>query len=184
METLEAIRSRHSIRKYQDKPIEDEKIQAIMQAVQQAPSWSNLQCWEMILVTDQDTKQRIAERSYVESFFASYGFKANPGQKALEQAPLVVVACADPSRSGDLLGQQFYMADMGIATQNMMLAAHAVGLATVYIGVFDEEALRELLAIPPHIRIVGLFPVGYSAAEPKPGPKRRELSSFVHTQRW
>ena len=184
MQTLEAIKTRRSIRKYQDRPVEEEKILALMEAVQQAPSWSNLQCWEMVLVREQTVKQRISELSYVESFFAAYGFKANPAQKALAQAPLVIVACADPGRSGTLLGQQFYMADMGIATQNLMLAAHELGLASVYIGVFDEEALKVLLGIPAHIRIVGLFPVGYSAVEAKPGPARRPLTAFVHEETW
>ena len=184
MEVLEAIRTRRSVRKYSDRPVEPEKLQAVLEAVQQAPSWSNLQCWSLVVVTDQAVRDRISELSYVESFFAAYGYKSNPAQKALAQAPIVIVACADPLRSGDLRGEQYYMADMGIATENLMLAAHDQGLGSVFVGVFDEEKLKELLQIPAEIRIVGLFPLGYPAGESKGGPPRKPLNEFVHYGTW
>ena len=184
METLEAIKSRRSIRKFSDQPVEPEKLQAVLEAVQQAPSWSNRQCWSLVVVQDQEVRTRISELSFVESFFATYGYKSNPAQKGLAQAPIVLVACADPQQSGDLRGEQYYMADLGIATQNLMLAAHDLGLGTVFVGVFDEEQLKELLGIPANIRIVGLFPLGYPATEAKGGPPRKPLSEFVHYGTW
>lgn len=184
METLEAIKTRRSIRKFSDQPVEPEKLQAVLEAVQQAPSWSNRQCWSLVVVQDQAIRTRISELSFVESFFSTYGYKSNPAQKGLAQAPIVLVACADPQQSGDLRGEQYYMADLGIATQNLMLAAHDLGLGTVFVGVFDEEQLKGLLGIPPHIRIVGLFPLGYPAGEAKGGPPRKPLSEFVHYGTW
>lgn len=184
METLEAIKTRRSIRKFSDQPVEPEKLQAVLEAVQQAPSWSNRQCWSLVVVQDQDLRTRISELSFVESFFATYGYKSNPAQKGLAQAPIVLVACADPQQSGDLRGEQYYMADLGIASQNLMLAAHDLGLGTVFVGVFDEEQLKGLLGIPPHIRIVGLFPLGYPAGEAKGGPPRKPLDEFVHYGTW
>lgn len=184
METLEAIKTRRSIRKFYDQPIEPEKLQAVLEAVQQAPSWSNKQCWSLVVVQDQAVRNRISELSFVESFFATYGYKTNPAQKGLAQAPIVLVACADPQQSGDLRGEQYYMADLGIATQNLMLAAHDLGLGSVFVGVFDEEQLKELLGIPAQIRIVGLFPLGYPAGEAKGGPTRKPLSEFVHYGTW
>lgn len=184
METLEAIKTRRSIRKFSDQPVEPEKLQAVLEAVQQAPSWSNKQCWSLVVVQDQDVRNRISELSFVESFFATYGYKSNPAQKGLAQAPIVLVACADPQQSGDLRGEQYYMADLGIATQNLMLAAHDLGLGSVFVGVFDEEQLKVLLGIPAHIRIIGLFPLGYPATEAKGGPPRKPLSEFVHYGQW
>ncbi len=184
METLEAIKTRRSIRKFSDQPVEPEKLQAVLEAVQQAPSWSNKQCWSLVVVQDQAMRSKISELSFVESFFATYGYKTNPAQKGLAQAPIVLVACADPQQSGDLRGEQYYMADLGIATQNLMLAAHDLGLGTVFVGVFDEEQLKSLLGIPPNIRIVGLFPLGYPAGETKGGPPRKLLSEFVHYGTW
>ena len=184
METLEAIKTRRSIRKFSDQPVEPEKLQAVLEAVQQAPSWSNKQCWSLVVVQDQQLRASISELSFVESFFSTYGYKSNPAQKGLAQAPIVLVACADPQQSGDLRGEQYFMADLGIASQNLMLAAHDLGLGTVFVGVFDEEQLKGLLGIPPQIRIVGLFPLGYPATEAKGGPPRKPLAEFVHYGTW
>jgi nitroreductase len=184
METLEAIRTRRSVRKFSDKPVEPEKLQAVLEAVRQAPSWSNMQCWNLVVVEAEEIREKISELSFVESFFSAYGYKTNPAQKALAQAPIVIVACANPLQSGDLRGEQYYMTDMGIATENLMLAAHDQGLGSVFVGVFKEEQLRALLGIPPEIRIIGLFPLGYPAGEAKGGPPRKPLSEFVHYGKW
>ena len=184
MDTLEAIRTRRSVRKFSDKPVEPEKLQSVLEAVQQAPSWANMQCWRLIVVTDPAVKGRISELSFVEAFFATRGYKSNPAQKALAEAPVVIVACAEPTESGDLRGQQYYLADMGIAAENLMLAAHSLGLASVFVGVFEEEDLGELLDIPPGIRIVGLFPLGYPQGELTSGPPRKSLDQIVHYEKW
>jgi nitroreductase len=184
MDTLEAIRTRRSVRKYSDRPVEEEKLQVVLEAARQAPSWANMQCWRFIVVQEQAVKEEISRLSYVEAFFGPLGYKSNPAQNALAEAPLVIVACADPAKSGDLRGQQYYLADLGIACQNLMLAAHAQGLGTVFVGVFDEEALGELLDIPPSIRVVGLFPLGYPASEAKGGPPRKPLEELVFRGKW
>ncbi len=184
METLEAIKTRRSIRKFSDQPVEPEKLQAVLEAVRQAPSWSNLQCWQLVIVESQESRDKISELSFVESFFATYGYKTNPAQKALAQAPVVIIACADPVKSGNLHDQQYYLADMGIASENLMLAAHDQGLGTVFVGVYHEEQIKALLGIPDNIKIVGLFPLGYPAGEVKGGPSRKQLSDFVHYGKW
>lgn len=184
MDTLEAIRTRRSVRKFSDQQVEPEKLQAVLEAVQQAPSWANMQCWRLVVVTDPAVKERISELSYVEAFFATRGYKSNPAQKALAEAPVVIVACAEPTESGELRGQQYYLADMGIAAENLMLAAHSLGLGSVFVGVFEEEDLGELLDIPPGIRIVGLFPLGYPHGGVATGPPRKPLTQIVHYEKW
>lgn len=184
MDTLEAIRTRRSVRKFSSRPIEQEKLQIVLEAAQQAPSWANMQCWRFVVVQDQAVKEQLSDLSYVEAFFAPKGYKSNPAQKALAEAPVVVVACAIPGDSGDLRGQHYYMADVGIATENMMLAAHALGLGSVFVGVFDEEAVGDLLDIPPEIRIIGLFPLGYPEGETKAGPPRKALDDIVYYEKW
>ncbi len=184
MDTLEAIKTRRSIRKYSSRPVEQDKLQAVLDAARMAPSWANLQCWRFVVVTDPDVKARISELSYVEAFFGPKGYKANPAQRALAEAPVVIVACADPGQSGDLRGQQYYLADVGIAAENLMLAAHALGLGSVFVGVFDEQELGELLNIPAELRIVGLFPLGYPEGEPKAGPPRKALDDIIHYEQW
>jgi nitroreductase len=184
MDLFEAIRTRRSVRKYQDKPVEEEKLQAVLEAVRMAPSWANRQCWRMVVVRDKGMKQKISDLSFVESFFAPKGYKANPSKKALADAPEVIVLCADPANSGTLWEQQYYLVDCGIASQNLMLAARAQGLGTVFVGVYEEEKIKTLLNIPASVRVVGLFPLGYPTEEGKAGPPRKPLEEICFTERW
>lgn len=184
MDVFEAIRTRRSIRRFADRPVEDEKIQGILEAARQSPSWANMQCWKFIVVRDSGIKAKISDLSYVESFFNPLGYKANPAKKGLGEAPAVIVACADPSQSGNIHGQSYYLTDIGIAAQSLMLAARALGLGSVFVGVFDEEKLRELLAIPLNIRVVGLFPIGYPLEEKASGPARKPLGEIAFDGKW
>jgi nitroreductase len=184
MDALEAMRTRRSVRKFLDRPVEPEKLQAVLEAARVAPSWANMQCWRFVVVQDPQVKARISELSYVEAYFATKSYKTNPARKGLAQAPVVIVACAYPDRSGNLRNKHYYMTDLGIAAQNLMLSAHAVGLGTVFVGVFNEEGLSELLGIPPGIRIVGLFPLGYPQETGKSGPPRKPLEEIVFHEKW
>lgn len=184
MELFEAIATRRSVRKFLERPVEEDKLHQLLDAVRMAPSWANMQCWHFIVVKDKAKKETISELSYVESFFAPKGYKVNPAKKALAEAPVVIVACADPGKSGVLWDQPYYMTDMGIACQNLWLAARGLGLGTVFVGVFDEAKLRELLGVPSHIRIVGLFPVGYPFEEKVGGTPRKPLSEIISYELW
>lgn len=184
METLEAIRTRRSIRRFIDKPVEEEKLQALLEMMRMSPSWANLQCWRFIVVKDSAVREKISELTYVESFFAPLGYKANPAKKGIAEAPVVIVACADPSKSGVLWEQHYYLTDIGIAAQNLMLTAHDLGLGTVFVGVFDEEKIRSLLGVPLNIRVVGIFPVGYPRDEKKDGLPRKPVSEIVSFEKW
>ena len=184
MDIIEAIITRRSIRRFSDRPVADSILQSLFEAVRMSPSWANMQCWRFITVKDPAIKEKISELTYVESFFAPKGYKANPAKKGLAEAPVVIVACADPAHSGDLWGQHYYMTDIGIAAQSLMLTAHSLGLGTVFVGVFQEEQLRLLLNVPSHIRIVGLFPLGYPRDEKKEGPPRKALNEIVCSEKW
>lgn len=184
MELFEAIQTRRSVRKFSDRPVEEEKLQQILEAIRIAPSWANMQCWKFVVVKDNAVKATISELSYVESFFAPKGYKVNPAKKALAEAPVVIIACADPSKSGVLWDQTYYMTDLGIACQNLWLAAHGLGLGTVFVGVYDEAKLKELLHIPQEIRVVGLFPVGYPLEQKAGGTPRKPLSETVFMEKW
>ncbi len=184
MDTLEAIRTRRSVRKFLDRPVEPEKLMAVLEAVRMAPSWANMQCWRFVVVQEPAVRARIAELSHVEEYFAAGAYKTNPARKGLSQAPVVIVACADPHRSGTVGDKQYYLADVGIAAQTLMLAAHAVGLGTVFVGVFDEQGLSGMLGIPAGIRIVGLFPLGYPQDAGKAGPPRKPLDEIVSYGTW
>jgi nitroreductase len=184
MDLFEAMKTRRSVRKYSDKPVEEEKLQQVLASVPMAPSWANYQCWRLVVVKDKAMKEKISALSYVESFFAPKGYKSNPSMKALADAPVVIVLCADPEKSGVIWGQNYYLVDTGLAAQNMMLAARGLGLGTVFVGIYDEDKLKNLLHIPPSIRIVGLFPLGYPVEEKKEGPARKPLQEICFYEEW
>ncbi len=184
MDLFEAIRTRRSIRKYLDKPVEEEKLQAVLEAVRLAPSWANMQCWRMVVVKDKSLRQQVSELSFVESYFSPKGYKSNPSKKALAEAPVVIVLCADPAQSGAIWDQNYYLVDCGIAAENLMLAARGQGLGSVFVGIFEEEKLKSLLGIPASIKIVGLFPLGYPTEEKKDGPPRKPLDEICFHEKW
>ena len=184
MELLDAIKTRKSVRRFADKQVEEAKLRKILEAVQQSPSWANLQCWRFIVVKDKEIREKLSELSYVESFFAPLGYKSNPSRKGIGEAPVAIVDCADPSQSGILWNQNYYMTDIGIASQNLMLAAHSLGLGTVFVGVFDEEKIRGLFNIPSNIRVVGIFPIGYPMEEKTKGLSRKPLNEIAYDEEW
>ncbi|HTR44370.1 MAG TPA: nitroreductase family protein [Thermodesulfovibrionales bacterium] len=184
MDLFEAIRTRRSVRRFADRPVEEEKLTAVLEAARQAPSWANLQCWRFVVVKNQSIRERLSDLSYVESFFAPRGYKSNPAKKGIAEAPVVIVACADPAQSGSIWEQQYYLTDVGIAAQNLMLTSRALGLGTVFVGVFNEQGVRDLLNIPSGLRVVGMFPLGYPLEEKSEGPARRPLSEIVYYELW
>jgi len=184
MDLFEAIKTRRSIRRFLDRPVEEEKLNTILESIRMAPSWANFQCWRFIVVREKVLREKLSELTYVESFFSPLGYKANPAKKGIAEAPVVVVACADPSKSGVIWDQHYYMTDIGIAAQTLMLSARGLGLGTVFVGVFDEQKLKSLLSIPSAIRVVGLFPLGYPTEEKKDGPPRKPLEEIVSYDKW
>lgn len=184
MELFEAIKTRRSVRRFKDTPVDEALLVQLMDSVRRSPSWANMQCWKFVIVRDPLIKLPICEYSYVEAFFAPLGYKANPSKRGLCEAPVIIAACADPARSGNLWDKPYYMTDIGIAAQTLMLAARALGLGTVFVGVFEEERIKDILRIPNEIRVVGLFPLGYPLEEEKaPGP-RKELNEILYWERW
>lgn len=175
----EVIGARRAIRRYIDQPVEEEKLQMVLRAARLAPTWANLQCWKIIVVRDAATKQALSDLSNV----ASGGYAANPARKALASAPIVLVACADPQKSGVLNGKAYYLVDVGIVMDHIMLTAASLGLGTCFVGVFDEEGVKRTLGVPQNIEVVALTPLGYPERIPEPRP-RKDLQEMVAYERW
>ncbi|OYV08305.1 MAG: nitroreductase, partial [Methanosaeta sp. ASP1-1] len=140
MEITEAIRSRRSIRKYQDRPIEEEKLLRVLDTGRMAPSARNLQDWKFIVVRDQDKRKMLSE--------------AANGQPYVEKASAVIVGCATEPENIMPCGQYCYPIDLAIALDHMSLAATAEGLGSCWIGAFQEDKVKEILDIPEKIRVV------------------------------
>ena len=173
MDIFQVFRDRRSIRKYKDTPVEQDKIEQVLEAARLAPSWKNMQCWRFLVLTDA------AQREQLLSVFAD----DNPGKKAFAQAPVAIVVCGNPVESDVNHGIDYYVADVAIAFEHLCLAAHAHGLGTCWMGLFDEAELKQKLNIPENMRVVGVTPLGYPDQEPKSRP-RKELSEIVYFNRW
>jgi len=149
MSILDIIRARHSVRRYLDTPVEEEKILQILEAARLAPSWRNQQCWKFIVIKDPLVRKNIIQQT------GTYN------QGWLGSAPTIIVACGDPAASGIKNNQNYYLVDVAIAVEHLVLAATELGLGTCWIGTFDAEKMKEILNIPQHIEIVMLTPLGY-----------------------
>jgi len=173
MDVIQAINNRRSIRKYRDIPVEWDKVGQVLDAARLAPSWKNMQCWRLLVLNSQAKK---------DSLLCAFP-DDNPGKKALAQAPVVIVVCADPAESGVENGIEYYIADTAIAFEHVCLAAHSIGLGTCWMGWYDEAAIKEQLGIPAGIRVIGVTPLGYPDQEPKQRP-RKELAEIAYYNDW
>jgi len=142
---MDLVRKRRSIRRYKPDPISDRDLKTILEAARLAPSWSNRQCWRYIIVTDQSIKEKLAKA----------------GEKWVNEAPVIVVVCADPRTSGHKPGMEYFMVDIGISFKHLVLAATNLGIGTCWIGAFDAEQVKEALGVPSEIRVVAYTALGY-----------------------
>jgi nitroreductase len=172
---MEVLKGRRSIRNYQDQEVPEEVLHQILEAVQWSPSWANTQCWEVIVVKNRVAKEKLQETLP----------QGNPATRAMVEAPAVLVLCGKQGVSGFYKGQvttkfgDWFMFDLGIATQSLCLAAWNLGLGTVVVGLFDHRLAAAVLGVPEGYELVAMLPLGYPAKQPA-APKRREISEFTH----
>jgi nitroreductase len=183
VEVLEAIKTRRSIRHYKTDPVDDTALQMILEAARWAPSWANTQCWRFIVVRDSSIKAELAK--IVHRFKRDDEMVESAAARAIAQTPVVIVACAELGKSGlhpDGTSAtdkgDWFMFDVGLAVQNMVLAAHALGLGTVIMGAFDAKKAAEILGVPEGFSVVVMTPLGFPDREGK-APPRKELSEIV-----
>jgi nitroreductase len=169
MNFLDLVEKRYSCRAYRPDPVEDEKLQQVLEAARLAPSATNLQPYRFIVI---HTAGREAElnRVYYQPWFV--------------EAPIVICACGIPAlawRRAD--GKRFTDVDVAIAMDHLTLAATELGLGTCWVASFDVRAAHDVLGIPPGIEPLAFTPLGYSADQP--GPKERKpLSELVRYENW
>jgi nitroreductase len=166
-EIIKIIFSRRSIRKYTEESIPEEHITIILEAAMAAPSASNRKPWYFVVVTERDTLNRLAD--------------AHKYAKMLHEAPLCIVVCGDESVS-----QRFWVQDCSAATQNILLAAQALGLGTVWCGVYPSENrvhdISEILGIMAPIKPLNLVAMGYPAK--KKAPRTQYDVSRIRREHW
>ncbi len=165
-DALELLKSRRSIRKYKDQPVEEEKIKKCLEAARWAPSASNKQPWEFLIVTDEQVRKKLSE--------------IHPYARFVAQSPLVFIPLTNPT-----IHQKYHMSDTALATMQYMIEAHSLGLGTCWAGVIGsaiEPEVKELLNVPEHLNVLGLVATGYSNEEPT--KTRKELEELVHYEKY
>ena len=163
MDILKAIKKRRSVRGYLDKTIPEQVLCRVLEAARLAPTAANKQPFKLILVTEKQTKIKLAE--------------ASRKQMSIAEAPIVIVGCAFPEESYQNIGGNHTSEeiDVSIVFDHLMLQAAEESLGTCWIGAFDEQQVKAILNIPSNVKVIGLTPLGY--------PSRNEFKSGKHMQR-
>jgi nitroreductase len=166
---MEAILTRRSVRRYTDEPVTEEQIEEMLRAAMAAPSAGDQRPWDFVIITERETLDAIPE-------FHRYA-------KMLHDAPLAIVVCADLDRQ---VHEGYWVQDCSAATENLLLAAHAIGLGAVWLGVYPREerveGLRRLLGLPENVVPLNVVSIGHPAEERKYAKRYDE--SKVHRERW
>jgi nitroreductase len=168
MTILEAIRNRYSCRAYQNKPIEQDKLDAIFEAARLAPSAMNAQDWRFVVVTDEEIRRQVAEHTNRPEVF--------------QKAGAIIAACSNSDhvmRCGQAIGP----IDVAIALEHIALQAVESGLATCWIGSFDTDKVRAILSIPAGVAIIDLMAIGYPA-DSKKQPQREPIEKILCYEKW
>ncbi len=174
-EFMEIVRSRRTVRRFEERTVPEELLNEVLEACRWAQSWANAQPWEIVVVRDPEVREAI--KAAVP--------EGNPSLKSITSAPVLLVLCAKLEGSGYYKGTvmtkfgDWFMFDLGIATENMALAAHALGLGSVCLGLFNQEEVRKVVNAPEKVEAVGLMCLGYPAKVPD-APPRKAVSEFAH----
>jgi nitroreductase len=169
MDTLVAIHTRRSIRHYTEQPVDKQLIDQVINAGMMAPSAGNEQPWQFIVVRNRETLEAIT--------------KAHPYAEMVRESQVTIMVC------GDLTAERhkgYWVQDCAACTQNMLLAVHALGISSVWVGVYPIErrviALRQIFNLPDHIVPFSILPIGYSAEIKE--PEDRYYREKIHKEKW
>ncbi|MHA1238342.1 MAG: nitroreductase family protein [Candidatus Odinarchaeia archaeon] len=173
MDFFEVVKKRQSVRKYADKKVDKATLKQILEAAIMAPSAGNTQPWRFIVIENKEVKKRLVEAAL--------------GQRFIEEAPFVIVVCADEDASEARYGERgrtlYCIQDTAAATENMLLAATALGLGSCWVGAFKEELVRYVLELPENLRPVAIVPIGYPS-ELGYRTGRKALKSLVYSNQY
>ncbi len=169
MEAIEALMTRRSIRKYTDRPVPDQVVEQLLRAAMAAPSAANQQPWHFVVIRDRSALESVATN-------LTYG-------TMVREAQLAVLICG---ALGDERHPGFWVEDCSAATQNLLIAAHALGLGAVWLGIYPREELvaymRLLCGVPDRVIPFALVAVGHPAEQPRPAD--RFDKARIHLDTW
>lgn len=170
---LDNIATRTSIRDYEARPVEKEKIEKMLRAAMAAPTAMNKQPWHFVVVDQRNVLDALAG--------------ANPYAKMLKKAPLAIVVCGNTDKMIECGGRDFWIQDASAATENLLLAAHAMGLGAVWTGAYPSEerciSISKVLLLPDNLIPLNMIVVGYPAEQPQPKQKFKEENVSYNVDR-
>jgi nitroreductase len=198
MSLIDGINSLRSVRKFKPDPVPEGKLKIVLESATKAASGSNTQPWEFVVVGDPKVKARLKEpmlRTWLDRLAGSPGMslrmrdvydEATEMLRNTEKVPVIVYCCVDLDRVGK--SEEVRYASIYPAVQNLMLAAHSLGLATCLTvhgstPTRGEPEVKKILGIPDHVKVACLVYLGYPAAT-LGRPKRKPIEQFVHYDRW
>jgi nitroreductase len=170
MDVYEAIHARRSVRAFQSRPVPDDLLEKLFEAVRLAPSARNRQEWRFVAVRDARLRRHIAVDAAAQPFIA--------------EAPIVLACCGLTDSRIMRCGQPAYTIDVAIAMDHLTLVAAAEGLGTCWIGSFDEKLVKELLGIPEAVRVVQLMPLGWPSDAPPARKNRLSVREILRMEKW
>ncbi len=178
MEFLNLVKNRYSVRTYKEDPVPEELLKTCLEAVRLAPSASNSQPWEFVVIQNPEIRDKIAKCTFSSLV---------PFNKFAIQAPVIVAVIMTKGHpivqaGAGLQGTPFNLIDIGIAAEHFCLQAAELDLGTCMLGWFNEKKVRTILDIPKTKKIALLITAGYPAGSPKP-KKRKKLEEFVTFKR-
>lgn len=174
MNFYDVINNRKSVSKYKGDEICRGSLNNMIEAAMKSPTWKNRTSFKLILLEDKNIKDIMAE------FILNSDNKA---EEALKEAPMALVVIAEPEKSGEVDGKEFYIADGAIAMEHFILAATAEGYGTMWIGALKEEKIKALLNIPDEFKIIGVTPIGVSA-EVEPHNEKKDIKEYVFSNKF
>lgn len=170
---LDNIATRTSIRDYEARPVEKEKIEKMLRAAMAAPTAMNKQPWHFVVVDQRNVLDALAG--------------ANPYAKMLKKAPLAIVVCGNTDKMIEGGGRDFWIQDASAATENLLLAAHAMGLGAVWTGAYPSEerciSISKVLSLSDNLIPLNMIVVGYPAEQPQPKQKFKEENISYNVDR-
>jgi nitroreductase len=169
LDVFKAITERRSTRAFTDEKVSEKDVWRLIEAARWAPSAGNTQPWLFVIVKDPEIKRKLSDAAL--------------NQVLIQKASVVIVVCADVSRSSrgyDSRGEKLYsIQDTAAATENILLAAQELSLATCWIGAFNDQEVAKAVKAPKNVKPVAIVPVGYPAVKPV-APQRRSVNEIVH----
>jgi len=178
MTVLDIIKKRQSVREYQDRPVEEEKLKLILEAARLAPSSSNSQPWHFIAVKDRGLKKELVR---------AVPLGAAAINKFIENSPVIIVGCVMPNffqKVTALFGRENHIIDVSIAMEHMVLEAEELGLSTCWIGWFDEGKVKKLLTVPKTAKVVAMLALGYSKEGGTHATTRKALEEIYSVDKY